>query len=72
MVYKISNISLFMYLLIILQDKATQENNKMIHIRLSTYIKLLTYGKLGESLNEIINRLMLGYVDNKYNKAVKQ
>ena len=44
----------------------------MIHIRLSTYIKLLTYGKLGESLNELISRLMLGYVDNKYNKAVKQ
>lgn len=44
----------------------------MIHIRLSTYIILLTYGKLGESLNELINGLMLGYVDNKYNKAVKQ
>jgi hypothetical protein len=44
----------------------------MIYIRLSTYIKLLTYGKLDESLNELISRLMLGYVDNKYNKAVKQ
>lgn len=44
----------------------------MINIRLPTYIKWLTYGKFDESLNELINILMLGYVDNKYNKTVKQ
>lgn len=47
-------------------------NRKHINVRDTTYNKLLDIGKMSESMDDLINRLIIGYDDNKYmNQSIK-